>query len=231
MKNADFFSDSNVRYGYDSIYRHNYADLFRGFSAAETVEVLLSKKTWAAGAFSLFLWGAYGIPIMLMFIWGAYFVGNMITRVTYAILGTSRKVRWHTNATLYFIFTSWIWVWFPAILFMIFIALGTIPYGVYNILMIPDGDYSHSAASPEINLIMRLVWDTIDTSNGPVEFILRFAFWDYLHPVASATKIMLAPVLGYLVFYRGHPSVTEEAWLEGEEDGRDAWLLYERRGH
>lgn len=229
MKNADFFDDSNSRYGYETIYRHNYADLFKGFSANEGLSMLFDKKTLGAAAFSMFLWGVYGIPIMMAIIWGSYYLGNGITRVVYAMFGTSRKVRWQTNSFLYFVMTTWVWVWFPAILFLVFILVGEIPFGLYHVMMVQPGDYSFDAASLEVNLFMKLVWDTIHTSHGPVEFVLRFAFWDYLHPLASTIKITMAPVLGYLVYWRGHSEITAEDFYAGEEDGRDAWLLYEKR--
>ena len=229
MKNGEFFSSSNSRYGYESIYRHNYADLFKGFAANEGIGVLFDKKTLVAAAFSMFLWGVYGIPIMMMIIWGSFFVGNAITRVVYALFGTSRKVRWQTNSCIYFVMTTWIWMWFPAILLLLFIIVGEIPFGLYHVMQVQPGDYSFDAGSPEVNLFMKLVWDTIHTSHGPAEFILRFAFWDYLHPTMSTIKITMAPVLGYLVYWRGHPEITAEEFFAGEEDGRDAWLLYERR--
>lgn len=231
MKNGEFFSDSNSRHGYESMYRHNYADLFKGFSANEGLSMLLDKKTLAAAAFSMFLWGVYGIPIILAFVWGSYYLGHVITRAVYSMFGTSRKVRWQTNSCLYFIMTSWIWVWFPSILVLLFIIVGEIPFGLYHVMMVQPGDYSFDASSPEVNLFMKLVWDTISTSKGPAEFILRFAFWDYLHPMLSTIKITLAPALGYLVYWRGHTEITAEEFYDGEEDGRDAWLLYERRGN
>lgn len=229
MKNADFFADSNSRYGYESMYRHNYIDLFKGFSANEGLSVLFNKKTIGAAAFSMFLWGVYGIPIMMAFIWGAYYLGNGITRVVYAVFGTSRQVRWNTNSCIYYIMTAWIWVWFPAILFLLFILVGELPFGLYHVMKVQPGDYTFDAANPEVNLFMMLVYDTVKTSNGPVEFMLRFAFWDYLHPTLSTVKFMLAPVLGYFVYWRGHTEITAEEFYAGEEDGRDAWLLYEKR--
>lgn len=229
MKNGEFFSESNNRYGYETMYRHNYADLFKGFAANEGLSVLFDKKTLGAAAFSMFLWGVYGIPIMMAIIWGSYYFGNGITRVVYAIFGTSRKVRWNTNSCLHFIMTTWIWMWFPAILLLLFIIIGEIPFGLYHVMMVQPGDYSFDAGSPEVNLFMKLVWDTVSTSQGPAEFVLRFALWDYLHPVLSTIKITLAPVLGYIVYWRGHTEITDEEFYAGEEDGRDAWLIYENR--
>ena len=229
MKNSNFFSASNVRYGYESMYRHNYYDLFKGFTATEGLEVLFSKKTIGAAAVSMFFWGIYGIPIILAFIWGSYYLGNGITRVVYSIFGTSRQVRWNTNSCIYFVMTSWIWVFFPAILVLAFVLVGELPFGLYHAMKVQPGDYTFDAASPEVNLFMKLMWDTIHTSNGPVEFMYRVVLWDYLHPTLSTIKITMAPVLGYLVYYRGHTEITAEDFYAGEEDGRDAWLLYERR--
>ena len=177
----------------------------------------------------MLFWGIYGIPIILAFIWGSYYIGNGITRVVYAIFGTSRKVRWNTNSFVFFMMASWLWIWFPGIAFLVFILVGELPFGLYHVMKVQPGDYSFDASSPEVNLFMMMAWDTLHSSHSIFEFFLRFALWDYLHPVVSTIKVTLAPVLGYLVYWRGHTKISAEDFYEGEEDGRDAWLLYEKR--
>ena len=91
-------------------------------------------------------------------------------------------------------------------------------------------DYSFDAMTPENNLFMFFMWDMLNSSKDPAEFLFRLIGWDHMHPMISTVKLMIAPVLGYYVYWRGHPTVFKDEFYEGENDGRDTWLLYERRG-
>lgn len=228
MKNSDFFSTSHQRDGYDTMYRHNYNDLLKGFALGEAAMVVFDKKTIGAALLALAMWGLYGIPIILAFVWGSYYIGNFITRVVYSTFGTSRKVRWQTNSALYFTMTSWLWIWLPAITFFALVMVGSLPFAFYRAFA-NGATYSFNATAPENNLFMYFYWDIISSSSDATEFILRFAFWDYMHPVVSTLKLVAAPVFGYLFYWCGHTEIAEQDFYDGENDGRDAWLTYERR--
>lgn len=226
MKNSDFFSTYHQRDGYDTMYRHNYGDLFKSFSLIETLSVLFDKKTIGAALFAMVMWGVYGIPIILAVVWGSYFIGNAITRVSYAIFGTSRKVRWNTNSAIYFVMTSWLWIWLPGIIFFALVLVGMIPFGLYHAL---SHSASFDATSTANNLFMYFYWDIVNSSSSLSEFIVRFAFWDAMHSTISTIRVTLIPVVGYLFYWTGHTKIGEQEFYDGEAEGRDAWLAYERR--
>ena len=227
MKNSNFFETE--KFGYDENQSETYFGMMRSIGVMEGLTTLFTKQTLAAGVASFIFFGLYGVPLFLLFAFFGRAIGHLIVRIVYAVLGTSRKVRWTTNSLINYVFHVWLWIWFGGCIVFVVSMVLTPPALIYQIITMPP-TYGIDIGSSEYNVFMRWVGQVIFEVDGLGDFLYRWFVWDNNHPIMSMIKTLISFSLGQMLTYRAHQHVSEEQFLEDEGTSRDGWLLYEKIG-